>query len=73
MVGGQQRAPRCEFWGAIDEVAFFARALSADEIAAMFPAGNPARLTEGDTVKATETISRQTLELEEAVSSAAGG
>ena len=51
-LGANSEASRCEFWGAIDEVAFFARALSADEIAAMFPAGNPARPTEGDTVKA---------------------
>ena len=36
------RSPQCEFQGLIDEVAIFARALSADEVAMMFQAGSPA-------------------------------
>ena len=48
---GQNKAPvtlgcnsptQREFYGWIDEVAILARALSADEIAAMFAAGDPA-------------------------------
>jgi hypothetical protein len=41
-LGSQSATANCEFQGHIDEVAILARALSADEVAAMFEAGSPA-------------------------------
>ena len=41
-IGASSLCPNREFEGLIDEVAIFARALSIEEIAAMFEAGNPA-------------------------------
>ncbi len=40
-LGANSTAPNCEFWGVIDEVAIFSRALLADEVAKMFDNGNP--------------------------------
>ena len=40
-LGANSMSPGCEFQGLIDEVAVFARVLSADEVAAMFEAGSP--------------------------------
>jgi hypothetical protein len=44
--GDQEFSGNREFSGLIDEVAIFSRALSAEEIAAMFAAGNPATTAE---------------------------
>jgi hypothetical protein len=42
-IGANSEQPEVELPGMIDEVAILSRAMSAEEVAALFAAGNPAR------------------------------